>query len=642
MGEKQKGLDFSDMSGGKNSVDPQHALAKNEVRESKNIIHEKIGCSRAPGYRGISSTALLTAQLLGQFTYKHGDGTETLIEISDAKIYSIDTAAGEKTELGAFTGSGEAFAVNAAGKLWIVNGTSFVKIEDDLSVYPVQIAAPEGTSAAKLAGGSIPDGVYGCYVSYARKDANDKYLYSLPFSLGDVTLSGGDNSIKFTIPNPTDDQITHKVFWMTDAGGAVPYYYGETDDDDAIYDLTDATGRNSLIRMDVNAAANQILPITPAGIFHFDDRLIVWDDYTFYWSMKTDVNPFDLERFLAENFRTVTQVISSMFSVPVTPDQTDLFINSVKTGVFRIPRGDFTAVIKRIQQSFWFRKANVPEGRKYVVDFNNLAWGFTNDGIRHFNGFVFSDDLSYKIKDDMARVYTGIGAGFDPAMIIFRRERKRTELRFSYRDLTIGATTNNRQLVFNIDFYFNPMESKRTWETWENGFYSYTIFNENIICAQRLDNGVICEEIGVADEKAYNPAGAFITPRTAKEIYIFTRTRIPRLDAITVWGSVYALVTASGTIKGNYVLFDASNTKVPFNLVGQPAGLAILPADGEGGLAMPIILTGQFPTANIETMPFDANSYSIAIELRQTQDDPDFRIYNIQLPKASAVFNNLT
>jgi hypothetical protein len=49
-----KGIDFSDMSGGKNSVYPKHAIAENQVAQTLNAIHEKIGISRAPGYVGIT------------------------------------------------------------------------------------------------------------------------------------------------------------------------------------------------------------------------------------------------------------------------------------------------------------------------------------------------------------------------------------------------------------------------------------------------------------------------------------------------------------------------------------------------------------------------------------------------------------
>lgn len=47
-------IDFDDMSGGKNTAFPRHAIDKNQVTESINAILERKGFSRAPGYVGIS------------------------------------------------------------------------------------------------------------------------------------------------------------------------------------------------------------------------------------------------------------------------------------------------------------------------------------------------------------------------------------------------------------------------------------------------------------------------------------------------------------------------------------------------------------------------------------------------------------
>ena len=449
MSARKKTVDFAYVSGGKNSKDPQHALETNQVRDTRNVLHEKRGFRYAPGYSGFGSTALFTSKILGMFNYRTSTGVECLIGISNGKVYNIDVSAETKTEIGDMAGTGDVQAVNAVGFLWMVNGTSFVKVEPDLSVTPAQIAAPTGTSAALFAGGTLPDGVYGCYVSYARKDAFGRYHYSLPYSLGNVTLGGGNNTVRFTVPDSTDSQVTNKVFWMTDAGGATPYYYGETDNSTSPYDITSNANRSTSIRMDTNAASNEILPITPNGIFHFDDRLIVWSTDTFYYSMKTDINPLNIARFFPENTRTVSVVISSMFSVGV-----NAFINSVGNGIFIVPNADYTAVIKNINRRLWFNQVNTKGGRKYCVDYNGLVWGYTNDGIRNFNGSFFSGDLSQHIKPDIEKINKGVNVDHIPALVIYRREGLRTELRISYRNLDNATTINNEQLIFNIDSYF--------------------------------------------------------------------------------------------------------------------------------------------------------------------------------------------
>jgi hypothetical protein len=450
MGAKPEFIDFSNMSGGKNNAFPPHAIAKNQLVDSINLIHEKIGCTRAPGYFGISAAALFSAPIRGEFAYKHYNGTETLIVVSDRKVYSIDLTAGTKTQIGTLTGDGECYAVNAIGKLWIVNGTDFVKVEDDLSVYTVGLPTPIGTSAVAKAGGTLANGIYGCYCGYARKTAGGLYLYGLPFSLGAVTLGAGNNTITFTIPDSTDPQVTHKIAWMTEAGGSVHYYFGEATNATAAFDVTSDANELTSVRMDIEAATNIALPVAPAGIFYFNDRLHVWgaNGQTVYLSMIADINPFSFERFPAGNFRTLANTISSIFNVGE-----DLFINTVGLGLTKIPYGDMTAVTKRSQQNNWFRPCKTPMGKSYVEFYKSVVWGWTNDGIRHFDGSTFSDDLSFNIKPDIEKAVIGSNSSFIPSMIVYRRQGKRTELRFSFRDTQVSSIINNTQLVFNLDFY---------------------------------------------------------------------------------------------------------------------------------------------------------------------------------------------
>ena len=56
MSVKNELIDFSDMSGGKNSAFPKHAIAKNQVSDTINALHEAIGISYAPGYLGVDVT----------------------------------------------------------------------------------------------------------------------------------------------------------------------------------------------------------------------------------------------------------------------------------------------------------------------------------------------------------------------------------------------------------------------------------------------------------------------------------------------------------------------------------------------------------------------------------------------------------
>lgn len=641
---KNKFIDFSDMSGGKNSAFPRHALADNQVAETLNAIHHPIGTSRAPGYTGISASALFTKPIRGQFTFTKDDGTEILIAVSDTKLYYVDLSAGTKTELGAglITSDTECYAVNAGGKLWIVNGTDFIKVESSTIAYRVQIAAPAGvTGVVTDAGGSLSAGVYGCYCAYARKNSAGQYLYSLPFSIGNKTCAGGSSLITFTVPTSSDPQVTHKVIFMTDAGGAVPYYYGEVTNATATIVISSAATRNSFVLMSTVSAANQILPITPSGIFTYDDKLFVWDinERTVYWSLKTDVNSLDMERFLAENFRTLSYTVNAMFSVGV-----DLFFNHLGNGVSRAVSGDMSSVIKRTQRGFWFLDCKTPEGKSNVVFYKGIVFGLTNDGFRYFDGEQFSDDLSFHIKPDVDIIYAGINTTYLPCAIVYRRTNKRTEYRFSYRNTDYGSGCNNDQRIFNLDFYFDPNGSRKTWECWETGFNGMAIVSGNFYGGQSVSDGAqIVRESGVSDINCYDRTGTFNTSIFVKQLYLFSKTLIDALDAELIGGPPYALATSGGTINGNLVFFDRDNARYPFTIIGISPAKAILPSESSGlGLELPFVMNPQYPMMTCDPVAFSARGNSVAVEISQVEDDPEFFIYKLQLPRAKEVRNNLT
>jgi hypothetical protein len=635
---KNEVIDFSDLSGGKNNAFPRHAIDKNQCSESLNAIHEIIGESRAPGYKGLTTTQLFDSPIRGEFTYILDDGTEKLVVVAGLKIYTVDLANKTKTQIGTLTADGECYAVNAAGKLWIVNGTDFVKVESDLSVYRVRIIAPASGSAAAVAGGSLPVGVYGCYVAYARKNAAGQYLYSLPLSLGNVTLST-DLTIRVTVPDSTDPQVTHKVVFLTDAGGVVPYYFGEAVNSAAYVDIADTSGRNAFVLMNVVSAANQILPINPSAIYTFDDKLFVWDinERTVYWSLKTDVNPFDMERFPAQNFRTMSYTVNAVFAIGV-----DLCFNHIGNGISKAIGGDMSSVIKRTQKTFWFLDCKTPEGKSNVCFHKGLAIGLTNDGFRVFDGETFSEDLSFHIKPDVDGIYRGISADFLPCAIINRRANKRTEYRFSYRNIEYGTGSNNDQRVFNLDFYFDPIQSRKTWECWENGFDEMAIVDRVWYGAQSVDAGQIVSEDGKADIDCYDRTGHFQNTKFLKQFYILSKTFIDDLDAITVWGTVYALANCATDITGNVIVLDNSYAKFPFTIKGVPAVGGVLPADGAGGLPLPFVMAPQYPVGSCDPISFECRGNSVTLELSQVADDSDFFIYKVQLPRAKQIKNNMT
>jgi hypothetical protein len=634
-------IDFSDMSGGKNNTYPAHAIAQNQVSETLNAMHEKIGISRAPGYRGVTETALFSAPCTGFFNYVHDDGTESIIAVSDGKVYRIDNTDWTLDEIGAMTGTGECYSVNATGKLWICNGTEFVKVENDLSVFRVQIVAPSDGAASAISGGTLADGVYGVYVSYARYDSTTgQYLYSLPQSLGNKTCGAGSNTIRVTLTDSTDTQVNRVVVFMTDAGGAIPFYYKEatvTTPGARTIDVTSSATRNGDILMTTVSTPNQILPYIPTGICYFDDQIFVWSSSnpkTVYWSIRSDVNAMDLERFVPENFRVLPFGINAMFGVG-----SDLFFNHIGNGVSIASMGNVGGVIKNAWRDFWFLDCKTDLGKSNVVYVGGAAFGLTNDGFRLFNGQYFTEDLSAHIKPDIDLIRLGTGI---PSATVYRRPNKRTEYRFSFNNFNYGNSGNNDQRVFNIDFYSQGL---KTWECWENGFTYSIIFGGVILLLQNgASDAQVVQEVGKTDVYCYDRSGAFMASSAlVKQLYVLGRTVIPDLDSIYFWGAVYALATSSGTISGNVIIFDENNSKFPFEVIGVPSGLAILPSEASGeGLELPFILAPQYPIRTNEPGVFNCRGSCVSVEISQSADDENFFLYKLQLPRVRQEKSNIT
>jgi hypothetical protein len=646
MSIKNTGIDWSDMSGGKNSAFPRHAVAKNQVCDTLNLIHEKMGVSRAPGFRGITNVVAHSAVSNGVFTFIADDGVQTGIEVHGSKVYTVNTTSGALTEIYTLAGANECYGVNLGGKFWLVNGTDFIKIEKSgatISAYRVQIAAPASGTAAIAAGGSLPVGVYGVYIAYVRKNSDGYYLYSLPHSLGDVTAAAGNLTIALSsLPVSSDPQVTHKVIFVTEAGGTVYYYAGEVANATTTATVAASATINKLIFMNTVSAANQILPITPDGIQAFDDKLIVWDyaTRTVYWSLKTDINPFELERFLPANFRTLSKPIHAVFAIGE-----DLCFNHNGHGISKAISGDMTSIIKFVVAGLWFIDAKTPQGRSNVDFYKGIAWGFTNNGFRYFDGTNISDDLGFHIKPDVNAVYQGVSSTFIPSAIVNVRAGKRTEFRFSYRNLSNGQLMNNTQLVFNLDFFTDPNYGIKTWELWENGFTGSTLIDGKLYVTQSVSGTgtQICTELGVSDLNCFDYTGTFVTTKKLKTVYILSRTEIDDLDAIAIFGRIDLLATWSGTLSGNMILFDRNNSKYPFAFVNTPSGTGILPSESSGlGLELPFIMAPLYPQAITQNMPFDARGNSLAIEFSQTEDDPDFFLYRIQNLRAKQIKHNMS
>lgn len=650
MSDKEYRLDFSDMSGGLNSSDPPHALEKNQVQKTLNLIHEKNGVSRAPGYIGYDPTLTIgrTGKNIGFIKYIKEDGTVLLITISSSlgRIYYVNLETGIRTFIAYTSSYVDKYYnyVNAVGKLFFCNGVNFFVLNSELQCSNVQIPAITSPNFYIRSGGNCPAGTYSIYVCNAYEDTEGKWLYSYPTFVATETVV--DNTeFRVQIQRPYQTRNNRVVVFMTDTDGSVPYsvYERSYDPDDPMtletidFDLTYIDTTKTMAAL---AADNQELPIVPDNIFYFDNRIFVWKSgtKTVYWSLASDVNALDLERFVPENFRTLPFVVSSMFSIG-----TDLYFNHVGIGVTVAYNGDMSSVIKHVQKQFWFMPCRSGEGSKYVSYIKGIVFGLTNDGFRFFDGRSFSNDISFNIKPNVDKIY--LNADVIPTSCVYRRPGKRTEYRLSFSNIDYNPVQNNDQLIFNIDNYFSEYP-KLTWENWEGGFDSQLIIDNKWYGSQyNVENNlnIVVKEHGSEDIRFCGRNNAYIADSVQKKAYLMTRTVIEELDSISFWGPVYGLAVASGELNGNIIVFDRSNKKFPFTLYNSATSDAILPSSASGlGLALPFVMAPTTPKSTVVPMGWDCRGNSIAIEISQIQNDTEFFIYKIELPRIRKERNNLT
>ncbi|MCW8966097.1 MAG: hypothetical protein OQK82_05365, partial [Candidatus Pacearchaeota archaeon] len=425
------------MSGGKNTTDPPHAVLDNQVCDTLNLLHENVGLSRAPGYLGINTDSIGT--VTGLIRYLTDSGTEIIIVIDTEKIYSFDTSTGELSEIYTITTSENRWTyVNSCGKVWLCNGIDFLSIDEDLNVYPVGLPVPEPSSnglgpSMLTSGGYLVFGTYKIYCAYVTTDNVGRKMYSYPLYLGEVTLIEPyeNGSLILYYRNSESARVDHIAFFITNPDGEVPYLYYEVENvvsgGDGYFILTSDEYKNELITVSSVSLSNAVLPIVPDNIYAFDSRIFVWENNSkaIYFSLKSDVNPFDLERFLSANFRLMPKSVDSMFSVG-----SDLFFNHIGNGISVAYFGDMTSVVKHINRQFWFLDCTTQEGKTNVVYISGMVFGLTNDGFRFFDGAGFSDDISSPIKPEIDRIYTVISNKVSAC--VYRRPGKRTEYRFSY------------------------------------------------------------------------------------------------------------------------------------------------------------------------------------------------------------------
>jgi len=620
-GRKPIPLELSDYSEGTNSVLRASEVGKRYIR-GRTRSYQCVECmdamlhnnKRRPAVEGI--TDITDERVYGIHSYLRIDGTDTLLALFEGKLYSINKTTGARTELYDLGTAGEGYFEDYLDKCWIANGQEVVKAEGS-TVYPVMMAAPSGAAAAAYTGGTIPDGVYGVYISYGRRVSGTTVLYSKGESLGDVTIAGGNSTIRITdFDDSADAQAGRKIVWITDVGAAVPYLHLDAADGaGGTIDIANTSGKNSSLLYEVQAATNDDVPNFEYIHFH-DKRLWGTINNIVYYSLQQGT-VYDLERFDtdADTGRLINLPfkIAGMFSIGM-----DLFF-STPGGIIKLPDGN-------PDERFVILKSGDPLKPLYfkhprtVASWANGMIGLTQDGVRHFDGGAMStQDIGQDVKDKIDAAYDGDSTHTHPAAAIVRRD-SRTEYHLVYQDTTVSLSMNNRRLVLNLDKLALLPENKvrAAWETWSisgnhlaldpaGALFVTQSGPSSIIYKDRVDNRMIDTDIYVGISK---------TTQRIPQFRIRSGTMVVDLEATMRWQHVRVLAkflktfnvriqivsrstaatgaTISPTIEGGFVLGvgqlgvdrfapdvpEVKSGKLPRNLKG-PAMYVEITQDGE-------------------------------------------------------------
>jgi hypothetical protein len=615
---KKAVLDFSDLSNGLNTTEDPVKIGKRQAQSCRNAILRKNGQERRPGSLFLSGTTLTTAYK-GLFSYLQTNGTEKLIGVSGGKVYDINLTTGEETERYNLTGIGEAWAANALSKLFVVNGSGVMKLENE-TAYRVGIAPPSGCTAQAKAGGSLPDGQYQIRCCYARTE-NGFTLYSQGQTVSTVTLGSGNNTVEFTaFPNSSDAQVDNKVVFMTDAGGSTFYrYYATGNNTTTAFDITSTAQRNAAILYSV-VAVNNTLPNNMTQIIWFDGRLWGFVNNVLYYSLKTQDNPTDLERWYAANKITYNHQITAMFVIG-----DNLYLNT-KRGIILQP-ADVYSRNYYVEERWYFTQPRT------IKNWNGGILGLTNDGFRFFDGEKF---LNYNISKDIQTQIKQMKApdsSYLPNAVIYKRDI-REEYHVCYQDTAYSSLNANQRIVLNLDklAFLPEKEVTAPWEVWDNGAnYMATDTNGVMYNVQNHANlaPVIYTEttLNTIDNGMYLRDGSLGDSNSFIPLVVETRVELPALDYWVNWNVLRALILQKFSTTLTVSIRDVSGLNDSVTTVGTGTRQSlwdIMQWDVD-------LWAGNTPQIVKNKLKRNLKGAMVFIKVEQTADDPSWNLQELQL-----------
>ena len=551
----------NNFSSGLNSYLDGLSIGRNEVQVAKNCkLYD--GIRYRPGSEALDYNPWTNSIELFDI-YAEINGTDNLIVISDNKLYDVDKDDGSRTLRYTFgSAASNCELSNYLDKAWISTNGEAVKIENNLSVYPIGIDKPSTGVASAVAGGALPDGTYRVYISYARRVSGVNVLYSGGSDLGDVVLGSGNNTIQITsFGNSSDAQVGNKIVWLTEPLGTTTYFYHETTDNTTeTINISSATQKNINLIYDVISE-----PITDVPEFEhiiaFNNRIYGSVGKRIYYSLQNDNNVYDMERFLVSSYRDVPYNCEGFFVL-----NNNLYINTNR-GIIAFPGGNVETIFEYLSKESF---VNI----NCIVEHSNNVFGLTRSrGIGIFDGVKFSEYIvSRNIVNEINMIYTTCDA-YRPFAELVPTDG-RIEMHLSYFDNNIsGGVTHNARIVLNLtDFQiFNNTRVNAPFWYWTNGATWIKNINNVLYNAQSITGGssIIYKETPtlIYDNGIYLQDGTLGDSTKTVDLQVDTRIIMPSVDAIIDIYEVRAVLLAnketkiSIIISENEGLFDQRNFK---------------------------------------------------------------------------------
>jgi hypothetical protein len=532
-GKRSAVITLSDFSGGINTYDPPSKITENMVTDSINFCLNK-NIKKRCGSIAVSDK--VADKVYGMDFYIKGDGTQLLVAKHGTKWVSINTTTGNTTDLYSSSSTKPARAVNYLNSLWCCDGVANIRVEDT-TAYKLGITAPvaSGSSVSAVAGGTLPDGIYGVYVAYARKSGSS-YLFSSGYSLGNVTCGTGSNTITVAVANSADPQVTHKVVFLTDAGGTIHYYYGEATNATATVSIASNANRDVTLIYAIESAPNTV-PIAFDHILAHDNRIWGATGNYLYYSLQTTANPFDLQRFTVDNYLYIPHTVTGLFAI-----ENDIYVNTAN-GIVRIPDANVSTKYENVSVPYPFLYIDT------VVTTAKGVIGLTRNGLRIFTGKEFLEyPISRRVSSIIAKILTG-ATSFTPKAILVQRS-DRVEYHLGYCDISVNTATSNRRLVLNVDKlnFYNEQNFSAPFELWSCGASDFSIdASGSLYSAQsHATKSIIYKEITTTfiDNGIYKDDGSIASATYSPLCSLTTRHIDVGGDAIAVWYNVLMNILA--------------------------------------------------------------------------------------------------